>query len=730
MQVCFSKVRNHYWFIVLGVLLATCAEEEEKKRAFPQVRTLDVESITAEGALFRGEIRDNSHPITERGFVWSVNESYYGTQTIINLGPASGEGPFEAVVTHDLIPDRAYYVWAYAKTATHTVYGEIKAFWSLGSKSPVVHSFEPKEATWLDTLVIRGENFSLSVPNISVKANGLTFPLISTSLNEVKVRVPHDFHGPKGKVAVSVLNNIGFASDSIQLKAPIISSIEPLEGKPGHEVTIEGKYFHPKLSEVFFGEVEAEVISRSAGVIKCKVPEGLLSGALGLRVKSAEQFVESDLQFVVKAFEIEKIAPLLGTFGEPVTVTLKGLTPRRDEITVYFGPEQAEIISVSGHEIVVRAPYDLGASSEIRVTHAGNVMVFKDPFELVPPEIVSFDAVVDRAGDSFILRGKYFHPYGNNRVFIGGHDANVQTLSDNELRVFVPSDLEVHEALVELEVGGHIIAADDRLRVRWIAHQLPPSYFVNDGSVIHFHNGAVFKTLGNDFDPGFTSYEVSSQYLRKLKDFEGVPRMNSASFILNDNLYVVSGETAEYQKFNDVWMYEIAQNNWVRKNDFPFVLGWRKPIGFTHGGKGFVVHDNQVFQYEPGTDTWSVVNNDAPLPGMGAAGTVIGNLYYFQTTPSIGTILSKRYNLLLNSWEDIVQHHDPQPVRYAFEFQGQPVFGAFHYFNIYRPELQTWTEVDLDQEGLYLRFGFEHNSALNFLTSGQKFFRYSYRPYD
>jgi len=128
MQVLFSRVRISTWFVFLGILLVTCTEEEEKVRAFPQVRTLDVESITAEGTLFRGEIRDNSHPITERAFMWSVNESYYSTHTVINLGPAPAEGPFEAVLSDDLVPGKLYYVWAYAKTGTHTVYGEIKSF--------------------------------------------------------------------------------------------------------------------------------------------------------------------------------------------------------------------------------------------------------------------------------------------------------------------------------------------------------------------------------------------------------------------------------------------------------------------------------------------------------------------------------------------------------------------------------------------------------------------------
>ena len=64
-------------------------------------------------------------------------------------------------------------------------------------------------------------------------------------------------------------------SKEYKVEKPVITSISPLEGATGDDITIIGRNFHPiaKENKVFFGTVEAPVSKASATSLTVKVPE-------------------------------------------------------------------------------------------------------------------------------------------------------------------------------------------------------------------------------------------------------------------------------------------------------------------------------------------------------------------------------------------------------------------------------------------------------------------------
>jgi hypothetical protein len=92
------------------------------KSTLPKVSTSNVLQITYQSALFGGvTISDGGAQITEKGFVWSANPSpttSLKTKTISQINNTNFEFKIDT-----LVPDKTYYVRAYAINANGTSYG-------------------------------------------------------------------------------------------------------------------------------------------------------------------------------------------------------------------------------------------------------------------------------------------------------------------------------------------------------------------------------------------------------------------------------------------------------------------------------------------------------------------------------------------------------------------------------------------------------------------------------
>ena len=97
------------------------------KSTLPKVSTSNVLQITYQSALFGGvTISDGGSQITEKGFVWSVNSSpttSLKTKTISQINSSNFDFKIDT-----LVPDKTYYVRAYAINANGTAYGNEMIF--------------------------------------------------------------------------------------------------------------------------------------------------------------------------------------------------------------------------------------------------------------------------------------------------------------------------------------------------------------------------------------------------------------------------------------------------------------------------------------------------------------------------------------------------------------------------------------------------------------------------
>lgn len=135
-------------------------------------------------------------------------------------------------------------------------------------------------------------------------------------------------------------------------------------------------------------------------------------------------------------------------------------------------------------------------------------------------------------------------------------------------------------------------------------------------------------------------------------------------FIINGKLFIGMGNeysSSHYGCQSDIWEYDLNNNNWTQKNDFPGI-GRRDGISFTHNGKGYFGFGNQadpntainksfsdLWEYDVAADSWIEILN-MPVPNKQELfAFVFGNsLYFGGGNNGQGSSTNEFYELKLN----------------------------------------------------------------------------------
>ncbi|MEQ1585416.1 MAG: IPT/TIG domain-containing protein [Cyclobacteriaceae bacterium] len=673
--------------IVFILTLFTCTQEEITSRAYPRVRTSEVVNIGNTGSVFRGEITFASSEIIDHGFIWSANQSLdLNKVEKIRLGPKSGPGVFESEVGFGLAQGVKYYFKAFVQSDTHIVYGEILEFVSLGSLAPIIDDFNPKEASWNDTLTLIGRNFSGVVKFGDTEAE-----IMEHNDKVIKVKVPLGYVQPEGFISILFSGNTSSSKDKFKIKTPVINEFTPNHGKFGDQVTIIGNYFHPLQLAVSFNEISAEILTRTATQILCKIPSGLSSGMVNLKVSSGQQSVTASETFYYEAPVISEIIPSEGTYGDLITIKGNHFGSLAGESIVKFEGEVAEIITVTSSEIKVKVPETVGVPAP-KITISYNQQISNErEFSLLPPIITSFTPESVTTNTEVVITGSRFSPVlENNNVNFGGVSGEIVSVSSTEIRVLVPDSIASHELELEVLSSGVSATTNAKIKSPWKLISIFP-YSDGNQPLVRKHyivaNNKLFviaTSNPNAAAANFYEFIPTSNSFQRKSDFPAYGTSWHWSCFVNDKLYVgyfPFREVYEYSlvsdtwrlhseiifgtgnfkfglsSFNDgfmfnydmeYWKYDLSIDSWIKKDNLPELY---PNNGFAFNEQLFVFGnaslDNsfQMWEYNVTADTWSFINGDLPsesgvvfgLDNRGFFSTMNGDLYEYK--PSI------------NSWE-------------------------------------------------------------------------------
>jgi hypothetical protein len=285
------------------MLFASCTEEEVTSREFARVKTTEVTDINGTGATFHAIVPSSPVSVSDHGFLWHDQTSpLFENADRISLGPVTQLGPFEALCERGLSKGKKYYVRGYAVSDNNIIYGNVVQFISMGSKPPVLVDFNPKVASWGDMITVTGQNFSVSSTKNVVKFDASTAIFIDASSDVIRVKVPYDIQNELTSISIieAATGHTSTVPTNFQLLAPIINSVTPSSAPVESTVVIEGKYLGSTKRRVFFNSEEGTIVNTTLTSITCKVPPGLPSGQVTLKVITGNGNL-----FTTTTFEIE-----------------------------------------------------------------------------------------------------------------------------------------------------------------------------------------------------------------------------------------------------------------------------------------------------------------------------------------------------------------------------------------------------------------------------------------
>jgi hypothetical protein len=157
-------------------------------------------------------------------------------------------------------------------------------FTSLGGKAPVLMDFYPKTATWYDTVTLIGVNLSAIKSKVIVKFNNAPAFVLKGSGDTVLVKVPFELTDKVSTVSIAMIGTVSTATEKFALKNPELNSVVPAMGVIGTIIRITGKNLVSSKTKVYFGEVEGEFVQWGQTFIEVKVPPGVTSGPIDLKV--------------------------------------------------------------------------------------------------------------------------------------------------------------------------------------------------------------------------------------------------------------------------------------------------------------------------------------------------------------------------------------------------------------------------------------------------------------
>lgn len=252
-------------------------------------------------------------------------------------------------------------------------------------------------------------------------------------------------------------------------RAVSVSSISPVAGYIGEELTINGEQFgvSPELMKVFIGENQTEIISCSEERLVVKVPEGATTGKVILNLLG-DTYVSGLTYEVLGKPSVTEISPIMAFPGDEITIIGKNLGSTLSAVKLVFTgtKETAQVVSCENTKIVVKVPakattgpVDLTISKQ----HV-NTPLSGESGKFTVLQHASFTGVSAESGyrgAKVTLKGEGFIGTGEKplKVYFGDVEAEVVSSTDTEIVIIVPEEATTGDNGVMVETAYELIEA-------------------------------------------------------------------------------------------------------------------------------------------------------------------------------------------------------------------------------------------------------------------------------
>lgn len=334
--------------------------------------------------------------------------------------------------------------------------GQFTVFAILG-----IDGFSPQSGKAGTQVEIRGRGFQ---HGDTVYMNGRALAVQSLTDSKITVRIPAN--ASTDYLTVSRQGGVSERSSSsfrVMQAQPVITAVAPQSGLPGTEVRISG-YGFGSGCKVYYGQEKLPVLRHGNGSLDARIPEYAQKDEY-LYVNCSDEQGRSPYRFQleshVEAPALSDMQPRQGRAGSRVVLSGRKL---KQVDGVYLHGVSLPIVQRRGKELEVEIPYGV-RSGAISLQIRGEIQ--QTPFQfqvLSAPTIHSFAPATVRPGQELTIHGRDFAADAN--VLIGGYQAEIIARSSNELRVYVPAQMDSGKETVRVLSQGTDTTAAQPLHVR------------------------------------------------------------------------------------------------------------------------------------------------------------------------------------------------------------------------------------------------------------------------
>lgn len=517
---------------------------------------------------------------------------------------------------------------------------------------PLITEIIPASAPSGDTVVIRGSYFAGGLSGSSVFFGSNEGRVLSIAGNEIRAVVPYTSQASAQVRIVTggipSVNTLDFA-----FIKPVTLGIAPLSGTFGDIVNLYGNYLplDTTFFSVYFNNAKARVTDVSRTRLQVKVPTGNNISPVVIAIRDFTDYTYAD-RFTLNQAVVDDVSPVLLEQWGPVVIRGNNFNPDPDMMHVEIGGLESHIVSCTANEIHANLPAGLlNGLHQVSVTTISGLPVTWDGYiDLQSTWTRMRDFPLDgRVGASgFVIGDKIFYGSGYEQYYTPTNDLweyypggdTWTRRRDFPRSVSYATGFSINEAgYFALGKQGSMIYTSltryDPLNNTWNSLTPNPgsgSSMDSPGFVI---NGKAYIPAAGEmyeFNP-VTNLWTKKSYPSDLGYFGG-----GAAFSINGKGYLGVGWVHEKSgNVADFFEYDPVTDRWTRRASFPGTLRGNTTFFSLPNGKGYIgmgysneeaKYLNDLWEYDPATDSWQQIGIFPGTPRFGARAFVVGSVVY------------------------------------------------------------------------------------------------------
>lgn len=421
----------------------------------------------------------------------------------IGTTPVSIAKPFDGEVLKVIVPGTISALES--PVSVTTPYYIVNSLQPFRLSPPVINKISPVNGGWLTQVTIYGK-FNPSQSGSSVYFGTQKATIVSYSKDSIKVSIPSTFQGTSSTITYNYGSLSCESEQYFSIIPPEVYEISPMEDYAGGIVTITGNYFNPGDTKVFFGDLQATVISVTGTVVMVYVP-GNRNEQVDIRLLSGSNEIVYPEKFTLTNPVVTSFTPVEGFFGDTIAIECQDFNSQTDFVySLSPGSTGIKMVKyIDGNSIRAIIPTTATGSGYIGAYILRNSItsLISNPqkFEMLPPVIDSISPVTGNWLTDVTIYGKFNPNQVGSTVLFGTVSATILSYSINAIRVRVPSSLNVLSTTLVYKYGTLTCESQQTFTLD------PPELGVI--SSLSDYAGGIVTLSGMNFNPANTTVKFN-----------------------------------------------------------------------------------------------------------------------------------------------------------------------------------------------------------------------------